>query len=190
MVRVRKPQPSLENTFFSTSEQKVVRFLLSEPTSVFSFRVISSRLKGVRGLGGTEGIMRILGDLETAGIVDFVDNRRAVRLHDDGPAIQLLKIFVALCDLEGLKSLLVDISDRAVLFGPRAEGTAATDSEYDLFVVSRTPDEVERVTSQHPLGRLIRLVCMTPEDHAGIDQQDPELAQKVSRGIVLWGSSW
>src|SRR4051794_30346206 len=103
MARVRKPQPALDSIFFSTPEQKVMRLLLSEPTTSFTPRVISSKLKGVRGLGGADGIMRILTDLQGLGLVDFVDNHRAVRLHDDNSAVQILKTFLAISDLEGLK---------------------------------------------------------------------------------------
>ena len=57
MARVRKPQPTLEAIIFATPEQKVLRLLLSEPTTSFTPRVISSKLTGVRGLGGGEGLV-------------------------------------------------------------------------------------------------------------------------------------
>src|ERR1700759_5280319 len=103
MARVRKPQPALDSIFYSTPEQKIVRFLLSEPTTAFMPRVISSKLKGVRGLGGVDGITKILNDLQAIGLVDFVDNRRSVRVQDENPVVQLMKVFSAVCDLEGLK---------------------------------------------------------------------------------------
>lgn len=190
MARVRKPQPTLENLFFSTPEQKVIRFLLSEPTTTFPPRVISSKLKGVRGLGGAEGIGRIMNDLCTLGIVTFVDNQRAVRVQDENPAVQIMKIFCALCDLEGLRTLLSPLSSKAILFGSRANGKARSDSDYDLFVVTHEPDEVRRITEQHPLGRKIELVAWTPDDYDRLDAKDPKLAQKLACGIVVWGASW
>lgn len=190
MARARKTAPSLENIFFSTPEQKVVRFLLSEPTSTFTPRVISSKLKGIRGLGGTEGIMRILKELETLGMVEFVDNQRAVRLQDENPTVRILKTFAAICDLEGLKALLADCSARGVLFGCRADGKAATDSEYDLLVVSDAPEEVQRITESHPLGRQIVLKTVKKHDFDGFDKKEPSVAARVNRGIVLWGMSY
>ena len=190
MARVRKPQPSLDSIFFSTPEQKVMRLLLSEPTTSFTPRVISSRLKGVRGLGGGEGIMRILNDLQSLGLVDFVDNHRAVRLQDENTAVQVMKTFLAICDLEGLKSLLEPLSAKGILFGSRAKGRARSDSDYDLFVVSDAPEEVKKVAARHPLGKAVEVLAWTPEQWGEIERQDASLYEKLREGIVLWGSSW
>ena len=190
MARVRKPIPTLESICFATPEQKVLRLLLSEPTTSFTPRVISSKLKGVRGLGGAEGIMRVLKDLESLGLVNFVDNHRAVRLQDDNTSIQILKTFAAICDLESLKKLLEPVSTKGVLFGSRATGRARSDSDYDLFVVSETPEEVKKIAGRHPLGKAVEVVTWTPEAYGEIEKQDAPLSQKLMGGIILWGTSW
>ena len=190
MTRARKVQPTLDSVFFSTPEQKVLRLLLSEPTTTFTPRVISSKLKGVRGLGGAEGISKILLELQALGLVDFVDNHRAVRLQDDGSTVQLMKKLVAVCDLENLRALVEPASTKGILFGSRSTGKARSDSDYDLFIVSETPEEVKKITSRHPLGKLLELVVWTPEQYEDIEQRDSALAQKLSLGIVLWGSTW
>ena len=190
MARVRKPQPTLDSTFFATPEQKVIRFLLSEPTTTFTPRVISSKLKGVRGLGGTEGIMKILASLEEVGLVDFLDNRRAVRLHDEAAGVKIMKSFASLCDLEGLKSLLSPLSSKGLLFGARADGKAHSDSEYDLLVVSDSPNPVKTTVAGYPIGKQIRLSVMTSDEFDDLEKKDSNLYQSLAQGIVLWGSSW
>lgn len=190
MARVRKPQPTLDSVFFSTPEQKVMRLLLSESTTSFTPRVISSKLKGVRGLGGTEGIMKILAELQELGLVDFVDNHRSVRLHDDSAQVQVLKIFLAICDLEGLKKLVDPLSSKGILFGSRAQGRARSDSDYDLFIVSTQPEEIKKIAAGHPLGKLLEVVVWTPEEYSHIEERDEALARKLDAGITLWGSSW
>lgn len=190
MARVRKTQPTLESLFFSTPEQKMMHLLLSESTTSFTPRVISSKLKGVRGLGGSDGIMRILKELSELGLVDFVDNQRAVRLHDDNDTVHLLKRLAAVCDLESLRHLLQPICSRGILFGSRATGRARSDSDYDLFVITHEPDEAKRIAGSHPLGKLIELVTWKPEDFVDIERQEPRLAQKLAGGIVLWGTAW
>lgn len=190
MARVRKPQPTLEALFFNTPEQKVMRLLLGEPTTSFTPRVISSKLKGVRGLGGAEGIMRILTDLQVLGLVDFVDNQRAVRLQDENSSVHLLKTFGAICDLENLKQLLEPISTRGILFGSRATGRARSDSDYDLFVVSDRPDEVKRIAGSHPLGKSLEVIAWTPDEFDEMGKTDGALKEKIEAGIVLWGPTW
>ena len=93
MARTNKPQLSLDTIFFVTPEQKLLRFLMTEPTTAFTPRVLSSKLKGVRGLGGVEGITKILKSLQELGLVIFLNNNREVCLQNDHPAIQLLKTF-------------------------------------------------------------------------------------------------
>jgi len=190
MARVKKAQPTLDSIFFSTPEQRVMRLLLSEPTTSLTPRVISSKLKGVRGLGGVDGLMKILNSLQELGLVDFVDNHRAVRLHDDGAPLALLKRFSAICDLESLKQLLEPMCSKGILFGSRASGRARSDSDYDLFVVSDSPSDAAEIAARHPLGKLIEIVAWTPEKFERISTEDPGLQTKLQSGIVLWGSSW
>jgi hypothetical protein len=190
MARVRKLQPTLDSIFFSTPEQKIMRLLLSEPTTTFTPRVISSKLKGVRGLGGAEGILRVLNDLQGLGLVDFVDNHRAVRLQDDNTSVHVLKIFCAICDLESLKALLEPMSTKGLLFGSRASGKSRSDSDYDLCVISEVPEEVKKTVDRHPFGKSLELFAWTPEQYAEIQQKEPAVYERLSKGIVLWGSSW
>lgn len=190
MARVRKTQPTLDTLFFITPEQRVIRFLLSEPTTSFSPRVIASRLKGVRGLGGADGLSRILTELEELELVEFVNNRREVRLRNDSPCTLMLKRFVSFCELEGLKKLLTPLSTQGILHGCRAAGDTLSDSAYDLFVVSEVPEEVRKVALRYPLARQIELTTSTPDEYRRLDRLNPDLSRKVSRGIVIWGEIW
>ena len=47
MARAKKPLPTLDGLLFVTPEQKLLRFLISEPTTAFTPRTLSSKLKGV-----------------------------------------------------------------------------------------------------------------------------------------------
>ena len=190
MARVKKPQLTFDNLFFQTPEQKVVRFLMSEPTTAFQLRVLASKLKGVRGLGGAEGMTKILAEFEELGIVEFLDNRRSVRLVDEHPTLTLLKVFAAHCDLEGLKVLLQPLCSKGVLFGSRSSGRARSDSDFDLFVVTDQPAEAKRIAESYPLGKPIELVTWTAVEYEEIEKRDPGLAKKLAAGSVIWGSTW
>jgi len=190
MARTKKTKVTVDTIFFVTPEQKLIRFLLTEPTTVFTPRVLSSKLKGVRGLGGIDGITRILKDLSEVGMINYLNNNQAVCLHNDNTYIQALKALSALCDLEGIKELLEPISSTGILFGSRANGRARSDSNYDIFIVSQTPEEVRKVVTRHPLGKRIELTVSGPDDYTRMDRRDPGLAQRLSEGVVMWGSSW
>ena len=190
MAPIKKPLPTLDALLFATPEQKVMRLLLSEPTTVFTLRIIASRLKGVRGVGGQEGLMEILTQLHEMGFVDFVDNQRAVRLHDDTSIVHHLKRLVAICDLETLVKLLEPHCSRVVLFGSRSTGRARTDSDYDLAVVTEEADRVKEIAAGHPLGKALEVVTLSPSQFADLPQKEPKFAGKLEAGIVLLGSTW
>ena len=190
MARVRNPEPTLDALFFSTPEQKVLKLLLSEPTSVFAPRAIASRLKGVRGMGGTDGLSKVLKTLCKLGFIDWVDNDRAVRLNEESPTVPLLKILLALSELETLKKLLEPCTRKGVLFGSRSNGKAHSESDYDLFVVTENPDEANAIAASHPLGKKLELLAWTPSQFETIERTDAALARKLSSGIQVWGSAW
>ena len=53
-----------------------------------------------------------------------------------------------------------------------------------------SPDEVKKAARGYPLPNPVELVVWTPDQFGDIDDTDAPLAEKLSRGIVLWGSSW
>ena len=189
-ARVRKPKPTLDSIFFVTPEQKLMKFLVSEPTTSFTPRVLASKLKGVRGLGGAEGLVKILGEMEEVGIVQFIDNKRAVCLNNDHIAIKLLKTYSAVCDLEGIVQLAQPLSSKGVLYGSRATGRSTSDSNYDLLIVTDQCTEIKNQIESHPLGKQISANCMTAAEYADLPKKDSDLFDKIEKGILLWGSNW
>ncbi len=185
-----KGKPSLDCIMFSTPEQKMLRFLLTEPTTAFSPRILSSRLKGIRGLGGAEGIMNLLRHLEQVGLVQFLNNSREVSLQNDNLSVKLMKVLSAICDLEGVRDLVEPISSKGVLYGSRASGECRSDSNYNLFVVADCADSVRKVVGRHPLGKKIDLEVWTPDQYTQMDRKNNRLSTDLSQGIVMWGTSW
>jgi len=190
MDRSRKTRQVLDAVFFVSPEQKLLRFLLSEPTTSFTPRVLSSKLKGVRGLGGAEGIKKIVEELSELGLVQSVDNNRKICLHNEHVAVRLMKTFAALCDLDDLRLALEPITDKGVLFGSRANGLASSDSDYNLFVVGDDQEEIERIAGQHPMGKKITVTVASPSKNVSLRDSNPDLFDAVEKGFVLWGNAW
>ena len=181
--RVKKPEnTTLEELLFSSAEQKLIRLLLSESTTTFPLRQLANRLKGVRGVGGPEGLKQMLQKLTAVGLIDWVDHERAIRLRDDEGRVELLKIISAVCDLETLRQSLEPICSRGFLVGSQAAGKGSTDSEYEVAVISDQQEEVRRIARGHPLGKRILVHFLDPDDYR-------DEIQKFSRYVILWGSS-
>ena len=179
---------TLESTFFVTPEQKLFRFLLNECTTTFTPRVLSSKLKGVRGLGGAEGIKKILEKLAEIGIIQWVDNNRAICLRNEHVSVRVMKGFNAVCDLEGLQQMLEPLSSKGIVFGSRTTGLSRSDSNYDLLVVTNDGDQVRRTVESHPLGKKIEVTVMSSDEFLHLDRDKPQLAKDVAKGIIIWGS--
>ena len=181
--KVKKPESTtLDDLMFATAEQKLMRLLLLEPTSVFPLRQLANHLKGVRGVGGPEGLKQMLQKLTGAGMIDWVDNERAIRLRDDEGRVENLKVLASVCELETLRLSLEPICERGFLVGPRAEGRATTDSDFEVALVTVQQEEALRIARGHPLGKRIRVEFLDSDGYR-------DEIQRRSRYVILWGSS-
>jgi hypothetical protein len=190
MARAKKITPTLDALLFAQPQQRLLRFLLTEPTTPFNLRVLSSKVKNIRGIGGAEGQLKVLLEFEELGLVEFLDNRKAVRLVNEHYLVPTLKMLASVMDIEGLRTLLEPLCRRGILFGSRGTGKNRSDSDFDLFVSSEQKDEVIRITEGFPLGKDIEVVVWPEADYEDMDRKDPGLAKKLSKGIQLWGPSW
>jgi len=168
----------------------VLKLLLTESTTAFTLRVLTSKVKTVRGVGGSEGLTEILAELEALGVVEFINNRREVRLVNEHYLVPHLKRLSAICDLEGIRQIIEPICRRGILFGSRASGRSRTDSDYDLFVVTDRSEDVCRMVEQHPMGKKVEVIAWSESDFDAIEQKDAGLARKLESGIQLWGPMW
>jgi hypothetical protein len=183
MARAPKTPMTWDTVFFATPEQKVLRYLLSSRDTAYTLRVLVSKLKGVRGLGGVQGLEKVLASLEEAGLVHFIDNGRSVRVSDEHPANEIMRRMWGLCELEALYTLLQPISSRGVLLG-------AGLGEIQLYVVTDQPEEVQKLTEQQPAGKMVNLTLQTRAQFDALAKKDPKLFASVNQGVNIWGASW
>lgn len=183
MARATKTPATWDSIFFNTPEQKVLRYLLSSREISYSLRVLVSKLKGVRGLGGIQGLEKILVSLEEAGLVSFIDNRRGIRIQDEHGANLIGRRLWGICEIESLHVQLRDVSTKGVLL-------TVNPGDIELYVISDRADEVRRLTEQHPMGKLVSLVIQTREEFEALAKKDSKLHARVSQGTLVWGSSW
>ncbi len=182
-ARATKTPTTWDSLFFFTPEQKVVRFLVSSKETTYSLRVLVSKLKGVRGLGGIQGLEKTLEKLEESGIVSFIDNRRGVRIQDEHPTVAVSRRLWGMCEIEGLAQQLQSLSSKGILLG-------AQPGDIQLYVVTEQPDEVRKVVEQFPLGKLVSLKTHRREEFDALAKKDPKFHALATLGHLLWGSSW
>jgi len=183
MARATKTPATWDSIFFSTPEQKVLRYLLSSRETSYSLRVLVSKLKGVRGLGGIQGLEKILMSLEEAGLVSFIDNRRGIRIQDEHGANLIDRRLWGVCEIESLHVQLQGFATNGVLL-------TMNPGEVELYVIGDRPEDIRRLTEQHPMGKLVLLTIQTREEYETLAKKDPKLHARVTQGTLVWGSSW
>lgn len=181
--KATKTPSSWDALYFCTPELKVLKYLVSSKETSYSLRVLVSKLKGVRGLGGIAGLEKVLESLEDAGMVTFIDNRRGVRLQDEHPTVSVTRRLWAMCDLEGLCQQLQACSSKGVLI-------QAIPGDIHLYVVTDQPDECKKFSDQYPIGKMINLQTQTRDQFDHLLKQDAKLYHSITQGNLLWGSSW
>jgi predicted nucleotidyltransferase len=85
------------------------------------------------------------------------------------------------------KALQVEGAEHVYLFGSRATGLAAPDSDYDLLIVNEAFDGIPRLTRHFGMHDTfyeaggfapLDLICLTPEEFESA-KQGPSLVQSV-----------
>lgn len=183
MARVQKPPLSWDALFFHTPHQKVLRFLSSQREATYSLRVLSTKLKAVRGLGGLTGLEEILAELEQAGFVSFIDNGKGIRVQDDHPSLSMLRRLWALSEFEGLFKQLEPMGKRGIV-------TDAAPGEVEFLVVSEKGEEIRTTIEQHPSGKLMKPLLITESQWDALSKKDPKLYVKAQQGSQVWGTIW
>ena len=171
-----------------TVNQKVLSLLAKFSDGEFYERQIARRI-GI-GYGSAN---RALNELYSTGAVKRRQEGRMYFYSADlsNPIVVEFKKLVNLILIEPLVEELKNASNRIALYGSCAQGTDASESDVDLFVVSNNKDKVLEVVSnfKFPQGFEdvhIQTVVKTPVELLEVKGPEQAFIEEVERGIVLW----
>lgn len=173
----------LNELLFSTSLQKVLGFLLLHPEEKLYDREVS-RLTKV-GRAATNYSLRTL--LETG----LIRREKRGRMYFyyvtlDDPIIRQLKITQNLIYIRPLVEKLKDVSLKIVLYGSSSTGTNHSESDIDLFVLSREPKNVKAIIYKSPFKEKLQYIVNSPQEFIGLKRDNPVFHKQVSNGIILY----
>ena len=174
---------NLKNIVFSSNQQKILYFLLSHPEEQFYDRQIA-RLAGM-SKSGTNLALR---SLSANKLISRTKQGRMnfYSLNAELPVIKYLKIIQNLTLLSPLISKLKPASLKVVLFGSAAAGENTTDSDIDLFILSREPKNIAGILMNDPLREKINAIIKSPQEYSQFKKDNPIFYKEVGRGILLW----
>lgn len=179
----KRSNKTVWGTLFSRAGSEVLRYLAEHPGEPFHERELARRT-GV----SSAGAHKALKVLRALGLVDRERRGRMYlyRLREDRPLVRPLKAFFTVFSLEPLVKALGPIASLIILYGSASRGEQTSDSDVDLFVVSRHEARVRTLVNRLRGGRSLQVVIKTPEEWAVLEDKDLEFFREVLRGIVLW----
>lgn len=167
--------------FVATVGQAVLAFLVGDPHQSYYDRQVAEETGLSRG--AVNGALRALAE---SGLLR-VERKGRMKFYSaslDDARIRAYKSLLNIAYLAPLVRRLSRDSLRVVLFGSAAEGRNTPQSDFDLFVLTNTPDAVRRlIPTKVPR---VQAVVVTPVGLAELEQKEPVFAGQVKRGLELW----
>jgi predicted nucleotidyltransferase len=132
--------------------------------------------------------MEKINDLVSAG---FIRRKKRGKMYlyvvnFDHPIIKQLKVLKVIMFLDPLLEKIRNKSQKIILYGSSSRGENTKDSDIDLFVVTNSSQEVEKITKNSPKGKGVQLIIRTPLKYIEMEKTDPIFYAEIERGIVLW----
>ena len=174
---------SIKNTLFSTTTLKVLDFLLQHPDLELIDTEIAGMLMDVR----KSAVNIALRKLAAVGFVGRTP-RGSMMFNKlfENPIIDEFKILSNMMAIDPLIEILKGYCVKIVLFGSRANGTHASESDFDLFIVTSDEARVYRAIKKDVLAELIQPVIKSPEQMLTFSKDDPALYKEIKKGRALW----
>jgi predicted nucleotidyltransferase len=171
------------DVLISTNSQKVLDFLLDYPFGDFLETEIREAVKVSRS-----GVNYALKSLTDANFITRSKRGRSFfySLNRRDPVIKQMKVVKAVLAIEDLVNSLRQVSYRIILFGSASRGENASDSDIDLFVVSRLREQVDEIVGRFRAGQTVQAIVRSPVQFNEMRIKEPDFYEQVNRGIVLW----
>jgi len=173
----------MKKIIFTTNPQKILEFLIQAPGEEYLSREIQIAVKISKA-----GTNFALNDLVKAG---FIRRKKRGKMYlyavnYDQPIIKQLKILKVIFLLNPLLKKIRNKSQKIILYGSSSRGENTKDSDIDLFVVTNSLPEVEKIVRNSSKGKIIQLIVRTPLKYIEMEKTDPIFYAEIERGIVLW----
>ncbi|MFH1772001.1 MAG: nucleotidyltransferase domain-containing protein [Candidatus Omnitrophota bacterium] len=175
----------LKNLIYNTSLQKVLYFLLSHPNDKYFDREIA-RLSKVSKASANFALR----DLTSSKLISREKKGRMYFYYVDinNPVVRQLKIAQNLVFIHKLIETVKPHALRIVLYGSSYRGDNSSESDIDLYILTRTPKKIKDIIYKNSSRRMIQYLIMTPLESAKLKKDNPTFAKEISNGLILYES--
>lgn len=173
----------MNNILLSTAAQQIWDFLCRNPQQAFYGTELAQETRLSKG-----GVNEILRTLAGQGLLKTEKKGRMVfyRVDARSPLVKQFKVLRNVTLAEGLIAKIKPFCEKIVLFGSCARGEDTTESDMDIFIVSREKEQARALVAPGKSRRKVQLAIKTPQEFIVLDKKEPVFYQEIQRGIILW----
>jgi len=174
---------NIEEIFFNTNKQKVLKALAQNPTQ----SLMASEIIGNPKMSKA-GAHIALRELFQAGFVErsIKGKTHLYQVYSQDPLVKQFKVTATIVELYPLIKKLQKTSQQIILFGSTSRGENLEDSDIDLFILTRSGEEVRKTIKNFKSRNKIKAILKNSSSFAKLEKEDPTFYQEIQRGIVLW----
>lgn len=173
---------NLFSIFISTTEQKILRFLAYQFGESFFDKEIAQKTKLSRG--ATNLALR---NLAKKGLIlkEKKGRMNFYKVDIYNPIIKQFKVLEKIISLYSLVQNLQEFSSKVILFGSSARGEDTSDSDIDLFVLTREEKSIKKIIDKFKKTK-IKPIIKNQNNWAELEKKDKIFSEEIKRGIILY----
>lgn len=173
----------MEKILFATNTQKTINFFIEAGHDWYG-RAIIEKKTGLSKAGANLALKelmlyKLIARQSKAGAFIY-------QLNDGNVLVKQFKVLKILAKISALLDKLKPLSQKIIIFGSSSRGENTTDSDIDLFVLTRGETEVKKIIKVSRLGNKIQLIVKTASELESLKKNDPYFFNEIDRGITVW----
>ncbi|MDD4358459.1 MAG: nucleotidyltransferase domain-containing protein [Candidatus Pacebacteria bacterium] len=172
----------VENILFSTSAQKILNFLCSEPEKQFTEKEIVQKTDIKKSSVNLTAHFLLKNKLITG---RKIGRTSLYGIDKNNAVIREIKILQNIISLMPIIENLKKHSQKIILFGSTSQGINTPKSDIDLFVQSNNPKEIRKIINDSNLRNKIQLIVKTPEEMLRINKEKPLFFEEIKKGKII-----
>lgn len=172
----------LTDFFINTTEQKILSFLAQNLGKSFFDKEVAQKTKISRG--ATNKALRDLAKSELI-VREKKGRMNFYQVNMANPVVKEFKVLRNVIQLYPLLKKIEGVSEKIILFGSASRGENYKDSDIDLFVLTHSKEELEKIIKKLKL-KPFQLIIKTPTEFITLERKDSAFYQEIMKGITLW----
>lgn len=174
----------IEQIFVNTISQKILKFLAENSEKIFFDSEIAKNID--ISVGACNQSLKELFDLsfvtlEKKGRMNFY------QLNSENILIKQFKVFITIQEIYPFLEKIKSLSLKITLFGSSSRGENLSDSDIDIFILTRDKVLADRMINSNK-NKKIKAIIKSPTEMVNFEKKDPVFINEIERGIKLWES--